>query len=182
MILPKFKKFLSEKLTTALWGEENLAQSRYVSKDISFVHAPYAYDKIRNNHFDGSDLHKKELIKKHFEHNKNVYDLNNEVSKEYLFTLDFSLQAILSTITFNEGISLKKLNEISQKFYDAEIFISGDGHDYQLSEVTSDHSSEIILNIVISNKEAIFEEYTNWYKAWYINNEKKGASVKPQVK
>lgn len=175
-ILPKFKRFLSEKLIISLWGKENLGSLGYFLEDTSFVHAPYSYDNIKNS----EDHDRKDLIKKHFEHNKNVYDMNSEVTKEYLFDLDFSLQASFSTVTFNEGISLKKLNEISHNFYEAEIFVSGDGHDYQLSEVTSDHSSEIILNIVINNKEAIFNEYMSWYKDWYAKNELKGASVKPK--
>lgn len=175
-ILPKFKRFLCDKLIISLWGKEHLRSSGYFLADSSFVHAPYSYEKLSTN----EDHDRKDLIKKHFEHNKNVYDMNSEVTKEYLFDLDFALQVSISTVTFNEGISLKKLNEISHNFYDAEIFLSGDGHDYELSEMTSDHSSEIILSLVINNKEAIFNEYTNWYKDWYAKNEKKGASVKPQ--
>jgi galactose-1-phosphate uridylyltransferase len=89
---------------------------------------------------------------------------------------DFSqVEFKLSTVSFNNrGIELVALNKLAKAFGTENIIVSGDGHDYQLSEYTSDHESEIVLTINVENKAHLEPQYQKWsLKLQELKNQEK---------
>ena len=78
--------------------------------------------------------------------------------------LRFSFSIVFDGSMLNNGISLNSLLKISDSLNTELLFVSGDGHDYQISELTSSHDTEVILNIhFIGNKSKLLNDYKNWY-------------------
>jgi hypothetical protein len=154
--LPKFKDFIIEQTLEAVFPLYEHLDASFIKlyrNDTSFELSPVARQQINTN-----QAAYMESFKKVYAFN----DKNFQFTDQDLLNNDFAVKIMFSTLAFDIGLSFEGLQKISEKFSTNKIYVSGDGHDYELSEVTSDHSSEIILRFVPEKKQLLLERYNEW--------------------
>lgn len=157
MNLPKFKNYISNTIASTLFDHVDIYGENLYSKDSAFEVSNFSLPHATKEDMDSYKAAykiKRDLVES-LDKSPNVEDV---VNGEFSFVIHFD-SCMLGT-----GVSLKQLNKMAKKLHTDNIFVNGDGNDYQLGEYTGGHDSEIILHIEFKgNKEQLVADYQKWY-------------------
>lgn len=155
--LPKFKEFICNNVIVNIFDNQNIFEPTLFSNDSSFKMLPI--------NLSTKTQEDKELFLSVFrDQSKIIESLNSNPTEQIVLNNDFAFSIVFDGSMLNNGISLNSLLKISDSLNTELLFVSGDGHDYQISELTSSHDTEVILNIhFIGNKSKLLNDYKNWY-------------------
>lgn len=159
--LPKFKEFICNNVIVNIFENQNIYEPTLFSNDSSFNVLPI---QLSTKTKEEQDLY----ISVFKDQSKIISSLNNNPTEQIVLNNDFGFSIHFDSSMINNGISLHSLLKISDSLHTELLFISGDGHDYQIGELTSSHESEVILNIhFIGNKDNLLNDYKKWYQERY---------------
>lgn len=157
MNLPKFKNYLSNVIAGSLFEHIQPYEDNLYSKDSHFEVSP-----LNMATYTKEDI---ELYRAAYRKQKDLVDsLSKSPKEEEVLNGEFSFVIKFDSLSIGTGLSLKNLNTIARKLHTELLFVNGDGNDYQLSEYTGGHDSEVILHIQFKgNKDNLVHDYKNWY-------------------
>jgi hypothetical protein len=138
--LPKFKEFICNNVIVNIFENQNIFEPTLFSNDSSFEILPIH---LSTKTKEEQDLYISVLK----DQSKIISSLNNNPTEQIVLNNDFGFSINFDSGMINNGISLHSLLKISDSLHTELLFVSGDGHDYQISELTSSHEADIILNI-----------------------------------
>jgi len=167
-----FKEFCAKKVHDGLYGPDTYYghpfQKDYhpehdfklFAKDLGFTVNPSLYI---SNHLSTDDKSSKmNNLKVALE---NLQDFTKQMSEENFFKANPSIEVKMDMGAFNQtGLSLKQMLGISKQYHTDEIWVAGDGNDWEMSEYTSGHDSELIIKINVGNPSLFLSEYQEWEK------------------
>lgn len=152
--LPNFKQYLASKICTSIYNKEwNLNDINLFNNDMSIIPTKIIQAK-------GGD--------KIYNWDKIVITDQMVENQEFTIKMQFDTLALPDA-----SLSFKTLKKISESFNTEDISVSGDGNDYQLSEYTGGHDSEVKLSIKPHNAKQLIEEYIVWHQSLEEQNEAK---------
>lgn len=154
--LPNFKKYLASKICTSIYDKEwSTSDINLFNNDMSIIPTKVIQAK-------GGDK---------------IYNWDSLVITDQMVEKqEFTIQMQFDTLSLpNSSLSFKSLKKISESFNTEDISVSGDGNDYQLSEYTGGHDSEVKLYITPHNTKQLIEEYIVWNQAVETQKEAKKA-------
>lgn len=154
MILPKFKNYLCNTITDILFDRVESYDDNLYSKDSNFEVTPSNSDHDSRENWILLYKEKQQLVD----------SLSKSPKEEDVLNGDFSFVIKFDSISVGTGLPLQKLIDISKKLHTDLLFVNGDGNDYQISEYTGGHDSEVILHVQFTgNKKDLIQDYKNWY-------------------
>lgn len=170
--LPKFKEYICNNIIVNIFENQNIFEPTLFSNDSSFNMLPIKLSTKTNED--------KELYFSVFrDQSKIINSLNNIPTEQIVLNNDFGFSIVFDASMITHGISLNSLLKISDALHTELLFVSGNGHDYQISELTSSHDSEIILNVhFVGNKTDLLNDYKDWYIQRY---EKLSQKIKKRI-
>lgn len=157
MNLPKFKNYIANTIAASMFEHIDIYAENLYSKDSIFEVSSFTMPHSTREEMD--------MYNAEYKQKRNLVEsLNKSPSLEDVQNGEFSFVIRFDSCVIGTGVSLKQLNKMSKKLHTDNIFINGDGNDYQLSEYTGGHDSEVILHFEFKgNKEQLVADYQKWY-------------------
>ena len=157
MNLSKFKHYLSNIVSGSLFEHLHPYEDSLYSKDAHFEVSPL--------NMPTHTKHEMNLYRAAYKEQQDLVDsLSKSPQEEDVLNGEFSFIIKFDSLSIGTGLSLANLNKIAKKLHTDLLFVNGDGNDYQLSEYTGGHDSEVILHIQFKgNQHELLNDYKNWY-------------------
>ena len=86
-----------------------------------------------------------------------------------------------SFFPFGLGVSLAQMKDISESFQTENVWVSGDGYDYQYGEYTSGHDSEVEIVVLLDNPTHLRSQFNEWKTKRDILKEEKKSTKKKTI-
>lgn len=99
------------------------------------------------------------------EHYKKVIDFDKKPNFEKLKDVYLAIEVKFNSVGLErESLTFKQLTKIAKTFGTQDIAVSGDGHDWQMSEYTSGHDKEVVLTVSLDNISHLVCQYEDWFE------------------